>query len=132
MIPLENLLKDLQPSSTLFEHLELDPRKLLELYVYEWFQYINRQGRYRDYLGDFQPTPMLVIEEVKQVVVQDQYYPIKRRSRTDENDLFQLVEQVGWNVLGGIEISRLLIGDGVVGGIEDWCGDNLIVRIVRS
>lgn len=131
LIPLEHLLRDLQPSSLLFEELGLDPRQLLELYIYEWSQYLNGQGRYRPHMGEFKITPTLVIEEVKQSVVQDQYYPLIRRPRSTESDLFQLVEQVGWNVLGDVKASQRFCAGGLIASIEDWCGDNLIVRIVR-
>lgn len=132
LIPLERLLADCKPTIDMYGALNVDIRKLIETYVYEWGQYIDRIGYY-SHFDDRELSPEIVIETVVTCFMNDAYLPpfyIHVGKRTD-NELYGVIAGIGKLVFNEMLTNPPLLTSGHIGAIEGWCGDNLIVRMIK-
>lgn len=129
LLTLERTIADLKSSILLFDQFEIGYRQLLEVFVYEWSQFLDGSGRYLTIDGR-PPDPSVVTEEIKAMMFPD---IIETRAKcNDVKTLFRVVDAVGWSVFTEVVAFRRIIGDAGISGLVQWCGDNLIVRIKRG
>lgn len=132
LLPCQALLDDCKPSLSLCDPIQLDIRKLVELYVYEWGQFVDRMGFY-SHLDDQMISPDIVTDTVYSYYMYDTVLPPfhSHAGRNTQEIAYDIIRGLGDRIYKEILVLQPWMPPGHISSIVGWCGNNLVIRIVK-
>lgn len=128
LIPLEDILIDIEPASALCRTFHFTPKKLVESLVHEWFRFKLGQGPYQlDNI--FRMSSNAAIEEIKGLFLLGEDAAIRPHDSRAAEELIDLTGHAVFSAVAQYVMSfGLPIEDITRMEIAGWCHKNLVVR----